>query len=164
MTRATRELAIPGVLLGLLFLNGGPTEVRAKDSPVKSESVVKVDVTADKPDADGKQVLTVTLEMKPDWFIIANPAEVEPFEKERARVEVIRDGKPIEAKLDYPQGKLIKDGTDNLRIYEKKVIIKATLPRARNDTGPLKVRVRFRAFSYKVSRCLTAAVVERDVP
>jgi hypothetical protein len=51
-----------------------------------------------------------------------------------------------------------------LRIYEKKVIIKATLPRARNDTGPLKVKVRFRAFNDKVSRCLTGAVVERDVP
>jgi hypothetical protein len=171
MNRATRALAGPRLLaslaglLGLLFLVGGRTEVNAGEDKDKSKSVVKVEVTADKPDADGKQSLTVTLEIDPDYSVYANPVGVKSFEEERTRVEVTRDGKPIDVKFAYPEGKLVEvKETGSYRVYEKKVIIKGTVQRTKDDPLPLKVSVRFMASNDKKGFCLLPSVVEQKVP
>jgi hypothetical protein len=182
MNRATRGLTHPRLLaslaglLGLLSLAGGRVEVRAEEDKDKPPAVVKVEVTADKPDADGRQVLTVTLEIDPDWNVFANPVEArlnqgkdnefdKAFETQRTQIEVKRDGKPLEAKFDYPRGKLttVKD-FGSYRSYETKVSIKGTVQRARGDTAPLTVSVSFQANNEKRGVCLVPAVVERKVP
>ncbi len=41
-----------------------------------SADVVKATATADKPDADGKQTVTITLNIEKPWHLYANPVEV----------------------------------------------------------------------------------------
>jgi DsbC/DsbD-like thiol-disulfide interchange protein len=149
--------------LGCLYLGVGPARVAAQGSGDKS-SHVKVSVTAEKPDADGKQVISVTLEMEPGWHIYANPTEHEFFEKEATKVKASIDGKPVDVKVDYPKGKVIEDKViGNFRVYSKAVTLKGTVQRPKGDNHPLKVKVGFQQCNEK-GGCLPHVDVEREVP
>jgi DsbC/DsbD-like thiol-disulfide interchange protein len=156
-------LSVAGVL-GWLFLSAGPARVAAQGSAEKSDAHVKVAAMAEKPDANGKQVIAVTLEMDNGWHIYANPVEHEFVEKEATKVKASIDGKPVDLKVDYPKGKVIEDDGGNYRVYEKKVTITATLQRTKGDNRPLKVTVGFQACNDAKKKCLTHADVEREIP
>jgi hypothetical protein len=158
--RGWATLAVLAAVAVLAFLTVGRSPAR---TPAKTDSVVEVTVAAEKPDADGKQVLTVTLDVEPGWYIYANPVGDELFEKAQAKVEVTREGKLIAVKFDYPEGKLIKEELIEYRVYERKVAIKGTLQRGKDDSRPLKVSVRFQGHSRKFV-CLPRTVVERTLP
>jgi hypothetical protein len=132
-----------------------------------SASVVKVTATADKPDADGKQIVTITLAMDKDWHTYANPVGNEDLETTQTVVTIGAKVKPTEVKIDYPKGKLIKDSVlGNYSIYEDKVTIKATVRRAKGDTSPLEVSVKISACidTPKLKKCLMPATVKVSVP
>jgi DsbC/DsbD-like thiol-disulfide interchange protein len=127
----------------------------------KSDSVVKVTATATKPDAAGKQVLTVTFAIDKGWHIYANPVGNSDLAETRTVVEVKAVGKP-EVKITYPSGKVIMDkDVGNYRVYEDKVNIEATVTRAKGDATPLEVSVRFNACNDK--GCLPPATVKVPV-
>ena len=49
----------------------------ASVAEAKPPRLVKVDATATKIDADGKQIVTVTLDIEKNWYIYANPVKNE---------------------------------------------------------------------------------------
>jgi DsbC/DsbD-like thiol-disulfide interchange protein len=127
----------------------------------KSDSKVKVTATADKPDADGKQSVTITLDIEPEWHLYANPVENDSFAPVQTRVKFLT--KVEDAKVTYPEGKLIKDKTvGDYRTYEGKVVIKATVKRMKSDTGPLEFSIKVQACDK--SNCLSPAEVKKSVP
>jgi len=129
-----------------------------------SESVVKVTAKADKPDADGKQIVTITMNVDKDWHTYANPPGLEDLENSQTVVEISAKTKPESVKLDYPKGKVRKDEVvGDYRIYEGKVEIKATVQRAKGDAGPLEVKVKFQACSDVTKTCLLPATVKLNV-
>ena len=132
-----------------------------------SESVVKVTAKADKPDADGKQTVTITLAMDKDWHTYANPVGVEDLEEAQTKVTISAKVKPTDVKIDYPKGKLVKDTViGNYSIYENKVTIKATVRRAKGDTSPLEVSVKIQACidTPEQRKCLMPSTVKVTVP
>jgi uncharacterized protein YyaL (SSP411 family) len=147
-------------------------EARGPDAPKKdpaaaqgggsgSDSKVKVTARADKPDADGKQVVTVTLQIDAGWHLYANPVP-EDFPGIPTTVSIEAKVKPQEVKIDYPPGKRVKDATfGDHNIYEGKVDIKATVRRAKGDSGPLEVRVKVQTCSD--TKCLAPATVKLTV-
>jgi DsbC/DsbD-like thiol-disulfide interchange protein len=129
-----------------------------------SESVVKLTAKADKPDADGKQVVTITMNVDKDWHTYANPPGLEDLENSQTVVEISAKTKPESVKIDYPKGKMRKDEVvGDYRIYEGKVEIKATVQRAKGDAGPLEVKVKFQACSDVTKTCLLPATVKMTV-
>ena len=125
----------------------------------RSDAVVKASASADKPGADGKQVVTVTLKIEDGWHIYANPVGNEDLTSSQTKVTV--EGKKAEdVQIDYPTGKLTNIMGDKLSIYEGEVAIKATLNRAKDD-APLKLKVKFQACNEK--SCLQPATVELTV-
>src|SRR5271167_4060023 len=70
----------------------------------KSDSVVKAKATADKP-ADGKQVVTITLQIDPKYHIYANPVGNPDHESSQTVVTVGGKAKLESVKVDYPPGK-----------------------------------------------------------
>ena len=154
---AAAGLAALGLLLTAL---AGAAQAQAK----KSDAVVKAEATAGKPDDDGTQVVTVTLAIDKGWHIYANPVGFEDLASAQTTVSVSAKAKPEDVRVEYPEGKAIKDKTldAEYRTYEDKVTIKATVRRAKGDTGPLDVTVKFQACDEK--RCLLPATVKLTVP
>src|SRR5262249_25376329 len=118
-------------------------------------------VTADKP-VEGKQVVTVTLEIDPKYHIYANPVGNEDFEPAQTTVSVTGKAKPESVKVDYPPGKLVKDSAGDYKEYTGKVTIKATVQGAKGDVGPLEVSIKLQACSK--SSCLLPATIKVATP
>src|SRR5437879_3578869 len=109
-------LAVASVL-GVLF----SAEAQAQKGAKKSDSVVKATAKADKPDAQGKKVVTVTLRIEPTWHTYANKLP-EDFPGLPTTAAVEAKTKPESVKIDYPPGKPVKDKTLKLdyHVYEDK--------------------------------------------
>ncbi len=152
------------LLTGLLAIGMvGLSAVEAVAQAKKSDAEVKVTAVADKPDADGKQTVTVTLAVNAGWHVYANPVGQEDLAGAQTVVTVIGKAKPEEVKIEYPAGKLVEDKTvGDYKVYEKKVEIKALVRRAKGDTGPLEVTVKFQACNDKT--CLLPSTVKVSVP
>jgi hypothetical protein len=147
-------------LLTSLAPAAAPAGVSAQGAK-KSDALVKATATAGKPDADGKQDVTVTLTVDKPWHIYANPVGLEDLADAQTTVTFDPKAKPL--KVQYPEGKVIKDKVlGDYRVYEDKVTIKAQVRRARGETGPLQVSVKVQACNDKT--CLLPAVIKLTVP
>jgi uncharacterized protein YyaL (SSP411 family) len=140
----------------------------AKDGPgpkggaKRSDSVVKVKAEAGKPDADGKQLVTLTFTIDDDWHIYANPV-AKDFPGIPTTITVTAYTKPEEVKVDYPKGKLVKDEfTGDYYVYEGTLAIKTTVRRAKDDTSPLQISVKVQACNQ--SKCLLPATIKLKAP
>ncbi len=162
MIQANRCGRILGcVLLVSLALTWG-LSVSSALAAKTSDSVIKVTANADKPDADGKQVVTVTLNIDKGWHAYANPIGSKDFPGLATQVIIKADNKTPNVKIDYPKGKLVVDKMlGNHFIYENKAVIKATVLRAKGDTGPLEVSVKLQACDK--NSCLMPATVKLTV-
>jgi len=129
----------------------------------KSDSEVKVSAKAGKIDDAGKQIVTVTLAVNKGWHVYANPVGNADLRSSQTVVTVTAKEKLEQVKIDYPEGKIINDKlVGNYRTYEGQVDIKANVQRAKGDTGPLEVSVRFMACHDK-GVCLLPATVKLTV-
>jgi DsbC/DsbD-like thiol-disulfide interchange protein len=154
LCRATGWLAVAGAVLTLALGNGPAGANQGK----KSDSVVKVSATADKPDAEGKQTVTVTLLIDKGWHTYANPVGQKDFPGVETTLTVTAKQKP-QIRIDYPKGTLVTDPqTGNYFVYEDRAVIKAVVQRAKGDTSPLELSVKFQACTKQ--SCLLPATVK----
>jgi DsbC/DsbD-like thiol-disulfide interchange protein len=152
------------ISLGFLILTIAALQSQTSAQGVKkSDSVVKVTATADKPDADGKQIVTVVLNHDAGWHTYANPVGQDDLANAQTTITVNAKTKPEDVKVEYPPGKLIKDKiVGDYKVYEEKTSIKAIVKRAKGDTSPLEVSVKFQACTDK--QCLLGSTVKLTVP
>jgi uncharacterized protein YyaL (SSP411 family) len=134
-----------------------------RDAKSKSDSVVKVTAKAEKPGADGKQVVKITLAIDKGWHIYGNPIGNPDLESSETAVTITAKT-PIETTIDFPKGKLIEDKlVGNYRVFEKEAVITATVEWPKGSTpGPLDVSVKLQACNDKT--CLLPATVKLKVP
>jgi DsbC/DsbD-like thiol-disulfide interchange protein len=127
------------------------------DDAFRSSSKVKATVTADKPGADGKQVITVHLAIDKGWHIYANPNG----ESGIATTVKVEGKKAEDVKVEYPEGKAVKDPDGKYFVWEDSAAIKVTVARAK-DEASVKLKVKFQACNDKT--CLMPATVELTAP
>jgi DsbC/DsbD-like thiol-disulfide interchange protein len=152
-----RVVAAAVLLAGALLLAAGPSaDARGK------KTYTKVTATATRPDAEGRQVVTVTMDIEKPWHAYANPVENEMLESAKTTVTITSKTKLEEVKITYPPGKAHVDGKETMRIYEGKVSITAQVRRAKGDTGPLNVKVQYMTCDDK--QCLPPETVKLTVP
>src|SRR5262249_53905480 len=78
------------------------------------------------------------------WHVYANPVANDMLKSVQTTVKFL--SKVDEVKIEYPAGKVVKDTTTgDYKTYEGKVTIKATVRRAKGDTGPLSLSVKIQA-------------------
>jgi len=119
------------------------SDVRLPAQAKKSDAVVKMTAKGSKPDADGKQTVTVTIQIDKGWHIYANPVDNEDLKSNATVVSLTGKEKLQDMKVEYPPGKLKKDTiVGDHKIYEDKVEIKVRVQRAKGDAGPLEATVR----------------------
>jgi thiol:disulfide interchange protein len=129
----------------------------------KSDNVVKAKATAGKLGDDGKQVITITLDVESPYHIYANPVGLDEFKDNETSVSVTGKAKPQSVKVDYPAGETIKDKTvGNYKVYTKAVTIKATVQRAKGDKDPLEVTIKVQACDERA--CLMPGKIKLTVP
>jgi DsbC/DsbD-like thiol-disulfide interchange protein len=128
----------------------------------KSDSKVKAEVKADKPDASGKQTVSVTLNIDKAWHIYANPVGGDPFlEPGATKLSFLAGTAKIEdAKVEYPKGKRVTVKGDSYNVYEDTVTIKATVQRPKD--GPVKLKIKVQACND--SNCLLPGEILVDLP
>jgi DsbC/DsbD-like thiol-disulfide interchange protein len=146
------------ILTAGLVLLAGPVALAQK----KSDSAVKAKATAGKIDKDGKQVVTITLEIDPKYHIYANPVGLADFADTQTTVTISGKVKPESVKVDYPAGETKKDKTvGDYKIYKGKVTIKATVQRAKGDTAALSAAIKVQACTDM--SCLLPATIKLAV-
>lgn len=130
----------------------------------KSDSKVKVNVTADKPAADGNQVVKISLEIEPGWHLYANPPGNNLLNTSATKVTFAGKDKIDGVTVDYPPGTTVKDkDIGDYLIYQGKVEIKATVKRSPGD-GPLTLSVKVQACSEGAdAKCLAPATVQKPL-
>jgi DsbC/DsbD-like thiol-disulfide interchange protein len=161
-SRQGRKEIVVRLVLAVLLIGFGAEVPRSAGQETKarrSDAVVKVSAKADKPDADGKQMVTVTLKIDDNWHTYANTLPKD-FPGVPTSVKVNAKTKLEDVKVDYPEGKLIREG--DYKGYEGTVPIKVTVRRPKNDTSPLEVNVTFQ--SCTKTSCLFPATVKLSVP
>ena len=127
----------------------------------KSDSKVKASFKASKIGADGKQTVSITLEIEKGWYIYANPVGDEDFEGNKTRVTVKAKDK-LNFQVNYPTGKTKIEDKIKLNIYEEKVTIETTVQRAVGDTSPLQFSIDVN--SCNKGTCLLPGTVKLTVP
>ena len=155
MMPRVRSLAVPALAVAVLLA----AYSRAASAP-ESKDAVKITATADKPDADGKQTVTITIDIQKPWHLYANPVKNEDMVNSQTVVKFAANNKPLtDATIKYPAGVEKKDATvGNYMIYEGKVEITATVRRAKDDTSPLEVSVQVAACDE--NKCLLPSTVK----
>jgi thiol:disulfide interchange protein len=147
-------LGVAAVALGVQLDTGDKGQPKSK---------VKVNATATKPDDQGRQTVTVTLDIEKPWYAYGNPVGNEEFEAAQTTVAIASKNKLESVKVEYPPAKEKKDPViGTYRIYEDKVAIKALVQRAKGDAGPLQVTVKFMTCHPK-GQCLPPETVKLEV-
>jgi DsbC/DsbD-like thiol-disulfide interchange protein len=156
MTRHAVRFAVVAAIVVL----AGAVEPELRAQAKKSDSVVKVTAKGDKADADGKQTVTITVQIDKGWHIYANPVGDDMLKPVQTVVTISGKEKPQDVKVEYPAGKTVKDADLKIeyKTYEDKVEIKAQVQRAKGDSGPLEVSVKVQACTDKT--CLLPATVK----
>jgi len=130
----------------------------------KSDSKVKATATATKIE-NGKQTVTITLDIEKGWYLYANPVGAEDFEGNKTNVSIKAKDK-VQAKVKYPEGtpKVEKIGKEEIKIsiYEDKVTIQAEVARVKGDTSPLQISIDVN--SCNKGTCLPPGTVKLMVP
>lgn len=143
-------------LVGLLIVLAG--NGTAAEQAKRSDSVVKIRATASEPAADGMQAVTIDLAIDKGWHLYANPVPTD-FPGIPTTVKVGGNVKADDVKIVYPAGKLVKDAVvGDHQVYEDKATIKATVRRAKGDSGPLELIIQVQACTDK--QCLLPATVK----
>ena len=116
------------LLLGFAALLATVTSGNAvAAAPKRSEDNVKVTVKSEKSEK-GKIVVTLTIEIVSGWHIYANPVGLKDLASSQTSVMFKQGDKRLDAKVEYPDGKLNKNEIiGDFKTYEGTVIIKATV-------------------------------------
>jgi len=148
-------------LLGVVFVFVAVSPL-VHGQALTSDTKVKIKAEANKPDAEGKQTLTIHLDIDKGWHLYANPVGNKDQENSQTVVNV-KAGSPLKSvKIDYPAGKLVKDAQfGDYKIYEDKVVIKAHVQRAPADNSPLQVSLDISACDK--NNCLQPSTVKLTV-
>src|SRR5262249_60867685 len=98
MKLVTNLVLALSLVIGLSIVSSSATANQGKTS----EAVVKVTAKSDKPSVDGKQLVTITLNIDKDWHTYANPVGLEDLESAQTVVEITGKTKQDSIKLAYP--------------------------------------------------------------
>ncbi len=127
----------------------------------KSDAKIKATAVLGKAGPDGKQMLTLTIDIDKGWYIYANPVGNEMFEPNRTKITVKAKDK-VAASINYPPGTEKTIDKDKYRVYEGRVVIQIELTRANGDNSSLEVGITVNACDK--DNCLLTGTKKLNVP
>ena len=88
-----------------------------------------------------ERVFELLISIDPDFRIYANPVGNTDLDFAKTTVAAQLDGKPVKADIRYPEGRLVKAGQEEFRVYTGDVKISVTI-KENMLTAPLEFTVR----------------------
>ena len=156
---------ISSVVAALIII--GTAQGLRSEAGGKSETKVKATAAATKLDKDGKQKVTITLDVEKGWYIYANPVGNENFEDNHTQVAITAKQK-LKVDLAYPTGKVKTEGKTTVKIYQPTVVIEANVQRTPGDASPLELKIDVNACRIgkdgKTAECLETGTIRLTVP
>ena len=152
-----------GILIAVLATTAA-WQAQAGSKLGKSDTKVKATATATKAGADGKQVVTITLDIEKGWHLYANPVNHNNdfLDANQTVVKIAAKDKLGDVKVMYPAGKTKIDKKEKYNIYEGTTKIVASVVRVMGDTSPLQITVEVSACDDSV--CLAMGKIKLTVP
>jgi DsbC/DsbD-like thiol-disulfide interchange protein len=154
-------------ILACLVLGLTSAFVLRAESGGKSETKVKATAVTTKLDKDGKQKVTITLDIDKGWYIYANPVGNDIFEDNHTQISITAKQK-LKVDLAYPPGKVKTEGKTTVKIYQPTVIIEANVQRTPGDASSLEVKIDVNACRLgkdgKTAECLEQGTIRLTVP
>jgi hypothetical protein len=130
------------VLLVALML---PAQAPAKDRFADQwKQAIELNAEPIKLDAEGREVVTIRMHIKPKFFVYATPQPVNELEPVDAKLTVKSKDPKTRAIVVYPKGREEKEGPFRWSIYEGTLAFVAIVQRAPGDDSPLECTLRFR--------------------
>jgi DsbC/DsbD-like thiol-disulfide interchange protein len=130
----------PVRLLPVIALASLLVAAHAHAQPTTAASKVKATATATKPDAEGRQTVTIILDIDKDCVIYANPAGVDFLEAAQTRVKISAK-EPVRCDVKYPAGNSKVAGRERWYVYQGRAVIEALVTRSKGDAGPLAINI-----------------------
>jgi hypothetical protein len=119
---------------------------KAQSEKSKTSTYAKVQAVASKPDANGRQVVTVTIDIDEGYFLIGHTVcdDMVPWQfKMKLQIE----GKPLPAEIAYPSGTLEKNElVGDYTTYRGKIVATAVIRRTVGDTASMEVAVTMQGY------------------
>ena len=133
--------------------------VDAQDN--KSFKYVRISATAAKPADNGKQVVTVVLDIDKACFLFANPVGNEDLEDFATKLTIKSAGKAVSAKVTYHEGTTVEEKlTGKYKVYKEKVTIVAVVDRTPGDDLRLEADIRMQGVHMSTAiACLLPSTV-----
>jgi DsbC/DsbD-like thiol-disulfide interchange protein len=129
----------------------------------KSDAKVKAMATAGKLGADGKQTVTITLDVEKGWYIYANPVNANSdIFGPNVTVVAFKTKDKLKADVKYPKGKQKVDGKYQFDVYVDRVTIEATVQRPAGDETPLRISIDVNVC--RKNECLLPGTVMLTIP
>ncbi len=151
-----------GILIALLAVSIA-VQADAGGKLEKSDSKVKATATAGKISADGKQTVTITLDVAKGWHLYANPVNHNnDFLNGNKTIVKIAAKEKVQFNVKYPVGKTKVDDKEKYDVYAGVVKIQADVVRMMGDSSPLEISIVVSACDDKV--CLDKGTVKLTVP
>jgi hypothetical protein len=151
-----RKTGLPsGIVLSTAFLFGyfvveqrsarpGAEPPREEPKPPKKEEFpVKMGVESTKRDPDGRQGITVNLDIRDPYFLYANPTGNEEVAGKLV-LKVSGDGKPEVVEIIYPKGEKVASDIGDYYVYKGKVKLEVVVKRSKDDTDPIVLSINAR--------------------
>jgi DsbC/DsbD-like thiol-disulfide interchange protein len=129
----------------------------------QADSQVKLSATAGPIEKDGRQTVTIKMQINDGWHAYANPVKHEDLEPNQTVVKIASAKKLEDVSIAYPEGHRQTTGKETYQVYDGKVEIKAIVKRAPGDSGPLAVTVNFVTCNDKKGICLPPESVKLEV-
>lgn len=149
----------------LIALFGGLVAITTTHAGKTSDTKVKATATTTKISPDGKQIVTLTLDIEKGWYIYANPINTnsDTLKPNQTRVS-LKAKEKIETSVKYPAGKQKKDKETKTEfdIYEDRIVIRVEVTRTMGDASPLQVSISVNACNK--GECLMTGTVKLTVP
>jgi Disulphide bond corrector protein DsbC len=114
---------------------------RCAGQEIKVNPKVTASVSSTSPDAQGKQTVTLRLQIEKDWYVYANPVQnpKDDYQKNQTTVRVRAQAKLADVKVLFPAGKPHESFGDKYMIYEDKATIQIVVQRIAGDASPLEI-------------------------
>jgi hypothetical protein len=131
-----------------------PEEKVEPKKPKASADVVSSKLAIESINGGGNS-FALTLTVAEPWHLYANPVGNDTLAESQTTVTVFVDGKKVDAKIEYPKGKEVKDTAGNYFVYEREVKVTGAFVA---EKGAVEVRVNLSAC--KDGLCLPPSVLK----
>ncbi len=110
---------------------------------LRSQRAVEIKPEPVKLDEKGREIVTIRVKIKPDYYLYATPQPDELFMSSEMKLTVRSRDPRTRVDVTYPKGRTLQVRDFHWAEYEGEIAVVAVVHRAKGDDSPLECTLRF---------------------